>query len=126
MEHTVRPAGGVTWDALRDFLAGRGYPLQVRMIDGELAFPDEDPAPGWRELRVASPQGMVTLRRGEDAITVVTWGNADVGLRQLWNALTWACAALGGGQVETEAGPVSAEAFRAGAELPSALQSEGP
>jgi hypothetical protein len=123
MEHTVRPAGGVTWDMLRDFMAGRGYPLQLRMIDGELAFPDEDPPPGWRELRVAAPQGMVTLRRGPDTLTVVTWGNADAEQRQLWNALTWACAAVGGGQVETEAGPLSAEDFRAGAELPPALGS---
>jgi hypothetical protein len=96
MEHTVRPASGVTWDMLRDFLAGRGYPLQLRMIDGELAYPDEDPAPGWRELRVAAPQGMVTLRRDSDTLTVVTWGNADAELRQLWNAVAWACAALGG------------------------------
>ncbi len=121
MEHTVRPAGGVTWDALRDFLAGRGYPLQLRMIDGELAFPDEDPAPGWRELRVAAPQGMVTLRRSEDTLAVVTWGNADAGLRQLWNAVAWACAAIGGGEVVTEQGAVSAEEFRTSAEMPEVL-----
>src|SRR5205814_1612460 len=46
------------WPAVRDLLAGRGYPVQMRMIDGELAFPDEEPPETWRELRVASSQGM--------------------------------------------------------------------
>src|SRR5262249_21296248 len=84
VEQTVRHGGGVTWEAVRDFLGQRGYPLTLRMIDGELAFPDEAPPPTWRELRVGTPQGMVTLRRGGDGLAVVTWGNADAALRQAW------------------------------------------
>jgi hypothetical protein len=124
MEKTVRPVGAaLTWEALRDFLGQRGYPLTLRMIDGELAFPDEVPPATWRELRVGTPQGMVTLRRAGDAVTLVTWGNADAALRQAWNALVWACAAVGGGQIETEQGAVSAEEFRGRAELPESLTS---
>jgi len=121
MDKTVRPCTGLTWPALRDFLGQRQYPLQLRMIDGELAFPDEMPPESWHELRVSTPQGMLTLRRTEDAVTVVTWGNADTGLRQAWHALTWACAEVSGGQVETEQGPLSAAAFRQQVELPPAL-----
>ena len=41
MEHTVTfPAGSPpSWPAARDLLASHGFPVQVRMIDGELAFP---------------------------------------------------------------------------------------
>jgi hypothetical protein len=117
------PAGGTpTWDAVRDRLAGGGFPAQVRMIDGELALPDEAPPASWRELRVSTPQGMVTLRREADGIRAVTWGNADAALRQAWNAVAWACAAAGGGRVVTAAGPVSAEEFRRSADLPAALR----
>jgi hypothetical protein len=32
------------WLAVRQLLASGGFPVQVRMIDGELAFPDEEPS----------------------------------------------------------------------------------
>lgn len=121
MELTVRPAAALTWESLRDFLGPRGVPLQLRMIDGELAFPDEIPPATWRELRVGTAQGMLTLRRDGDALSVVIWGNADVALRQAWNALVWACAEVGGGQVVTEQGAVSAAEFRGRGDMPAAL-----
>jgi hypothetical protein len=93
------------------------------MIDGQLAFPDEEPPESWQELRVGGPAGMVTLRRVGQELVCVTWGNADAGLRQVWNALAWACAAAGGGKVQTAQGPLDAEAFRRVAELPEALRS---
>src|SRR5437763_12363150 len=105
VEQTVRLGeAALTWEGLRDFLGQRGYPLQLRMIDGELSFPDEVPPETWRELRVGTPQGMVTLRRGANAVTLVTWGNADAALLQAWNAMTWAGAAVRGGEVETAQG----------------------
>ena len=64
----------------------------MRMIDGELAFPDEGVGPGSARCRVhpgaASEDGDAAPRR-PDGVTLVTWGNADAGLRQMWNALTW-------------------------------------
>jgi hypothetical protein len=113
------------WEAVRGLLAGRGFPVQARMIDNELAFPDEAPPAGWRELRVGTPQGMVTLRRGPRRVVCVTWGNADAALRQAWNALAWAWAEAGGGRVETADGPLAAADYRARADLPPPLRPEG-
>ena len=123
MEQTVTfaPGRAPTWEALRELLAARGFPVQLRMIDGELAFPDEVPPAEWRELRLGTPQGMITLRRQPDRITTVTWGNAEPALRQAWNAITWACAEVASGQVLSDTGPVSAEDYRRSADLPATL-----
>jgi hypothetical protein len=123
MEQIVTfPQGHVpAWTAVAELLAAHGFPVQTRMIDGQLAFPDETPPDDWRELRLGTPQGMVTLRREADRIICVTWGNADQAMLQAWNALAWAVAAAAGGQVLAPAGPLDADAFRRGAELPPAL-----
>lgn len=92
------------WPELAAGLGTRGVPVQLRMIDGMLALPDETPPDTWRELRVAVAPGMITLRRDPDGITLVTWGNADVGLRQAWADLTSALAELTGGSVQGEPG----------------------
>src|SRR6476659_1245761 len=100
MEHRVTFPGGVPrWQKIVDFLGQRGFPLQVRMIDNELAMPEEQPADAWRELRVGTPAGMITLRRAGAAIDVVTWGNADDNMRKAWNGLAWALAEVGKGKV---------------------------
>jgi hypothetical protein len=113
------PDKAPTWTQLSALLSQRNYPLQLRMIDGELAFPDETPPDAWRELRVSSRQGMVTLRREPDGITLVTWGNADQNMRQVWNALAWALAHLAGGSIRTMSGTVSLEEFVKAADLPA-------
>jgi hypothetical protein len=61
MEQTVTfPAGNPpAWSAARDLLMTRGFRMQVRMIDGELAFPDEEP-----------PGGSTSLSAADTAITV--------------------------------------------------------
>jgi len=95
MTQSVRfPSGVPTWPALRDQLAGRGLSFQMRMIDGQLAFPDEEPPDNWSEVRIGLPQGMITLRREADGIAFVVWGNADAALVEAWNALVRACAEL--------------------------------
>src|SRR5438105_7269407 len=110
MEQAVTFAAGAgpAWEPVRDLLTGRGYPVQTRMIDGELAFPDETPPEAWRELRVGTPGGMVTVRREPGRVMCVTWGNAGGEMLRAWNALTWAFAEAGGGRVESGAGPLSA------------------
>src|SRR5438105_15918089 len=124
MEQTVTfaPGGFPTYDAVSALLTSQGFPLQLRMIDGELAFPDEKPSEGWRELRVGTPQGMITLRRAVDQLSFVTWGNADRALTQAWNALVWAFAHVGAGHVLTDRGPISADDYRATADLPDILR----
>lgn len=120
MDQTITfPAGAVpAWTVVRDLLAQHGLPVQLRMIDGELAFPDELPPESWRELRVGASSGMVTLRREPDRVVCVIWGNADAGLRQVWNALAWAFAAAADGRILTPNGPCSAGDFLRVAEVP--------
>jgi hypothetical protein len=115
---TFAPDRLPSWAALAQLLAERGFPVQMRMIDGELAFPDEAPGANWRELRLSSPGGMVTLRRDPDGITLVTWGNADAALRQAWNVVTWAVAQLSGGMVQLASGALSADEFARSVDLP--------
>ncbi|HEY7423630.1 MAG TPA: hypothetical protein VH682_05240 [Gemmataceae bacterium] len=121
MEQTVSFAGKPVpeYTAVRDFLGQRGFPLQMGMIDGQLAFPDELPEDSWHELRLRTLQGMVTVRRDGERLIFVTWGNADAAMRQAWNALVWAFAAVGGGQIETPEGPVDAASYQNRVELPA-------
>jgi hypothetical protein len=91
--------GCPSWAAVGEHLQQQGFPIQMRMIDGQLAFPDEMPADAWNEVRVGILGGMITARREQDGVTLVTWGNADEQLRQAWNALTAAFAELSGGQM---------------------------
>jgi hypothetical protein len=121
MEHTVTfPAGSQpSWPAARDLLASHGFPVQVRMIDGELAFPDEEPPENWRELRLATCDGqVVTVRRESDRVMLIVWGNADAKLVQAWNALTWAFAETGNGQIQTADGSCTAAEYRSRFDVP--------
>jgi hypothetical protein len=95
------PEQAPTWPALVEFCAKKNVPLQTRMIDGELAFPDETPPDNWREVRVGVSGGMITLRRDPDGITLVIWGNADADTREAWHAMAKALAELTGGSVRT-------------------------
>ncbi len=91
-----------SWPAVRDLLAGRKLLLQVRMIDGELAFPDEEPAETWGELRLATQDGQaITVKRTEGQVELVIWGNADQNLIQARNALASAFAEAGQGLIDT-------------------------
>src|SRR5262245_9709489 len=123
MEQTVTfPAGSPpAWSAARDLLMARGFPMQVRMIDGELAFPDEEPPENWRELRLSTPEGMmVTVRREQNRVVLVVWGNGDAGLVQAWNALTWAFAKAGKGNIDTADGLQSAAEYGSRMDLSAA------
>jgi hypothetical protein len=66
----------------------------MRMIDGQLAFPDETPPDDWKELRVSTPAGMITLRRDDEGISLVIWGNADEKLRTVWEQMAGAIGEL--------------------------------
>lgn len=121
MEQTVSVSAPPSWDTIRSLLAERGFPVQLRMIDGQLAFPEETPPESWTELRVGTPQGMITLARRPGQIAVITWGNADEAMRQAWNALTWACAAASGGNIATAHGDMTAESYLKQHELPGAF-----
>ncbi|WP_439620346.1 hypothetical protein [Gemmata sp.] len=115
LDRTVRFPTEVTppWGAIRTHLQRVGESGQLRMIDGLPAFPDEEPADAWSELRVGTAAGMVTVRRRPGALVCVTWGNSDPALSAAWGKVTWACAAAGGGVIDTPTGPVPAAEFAA-------------
>jgi hypothetical protein len=115
---TFAPEKLPSWQAVAELLAARSFPVQMRMIDGELAFPDEAPPETWKELRVGTPGGMITIRREPDGVTLVAWGNADANMRQAWNALTWAFAQLTDGTIRTATGVLTLDEFATSAELP--------
>jgi hypothetical protein len=122
---TFTPAAELAWPRLADFFAQRQFPVTLMMIDGSLSFPDEQPPHDWRELRVGTPLGMVTLRRESDGIRLVTWGNADETLRQAWNAVSWGLAEVFGGVIdEGAAGPLSAAEFAQRVELPTGFSKD--
>jgi hypothetical protein len=58
-------------------LAAAGERPTVRMIDGQPAFPDEQPEDGWRELRVGFAAGMVTIARDGGRWRFTVWGTDD-------------------------------------------------
>jgi hypothetical protein len=113
LDRKIRFPGGQlpSWEAIRTQLARIGESAPLRMIDGMPAFPDETPDPAWRELRVGTAAGMVTIRRGPDFLTCVIWGNPDDALTVAWNKVIWACTEAGQGLIDSPAGPVSAAEF---------------
>ena len=127
MNQIVRFSSGRTpaWPVVRDLLTSRGFGVQVRMIDGELAFPDEEPAENWRELRLATQEGMaVTVKRAAEVVELVVWGNADQTLIRAWNALTWAFADAGQGMVDTEQGAQTADEYKKIVDLPGVIRGD--
>jgi hypothetical protein len=114
MEHVVDfgPTGCPQWSNVADLLAECGFHVDMRMIDGELAFPEDPPPEAWRELRIGTPGGMITIRRTGNAVSVVTWENADDAMRGAWQALTWALAHAGNGRIKHSEGALSAAEFR--------------
>ena len=84
-----------SWKAVADLLTQRGLPVQMRMIDGELAFPDEEPPVAWHELRIATSAGMITQKRNGNQVSLIIWGNADPALLHDWEVVATAFTELG-------------------------------
>jgi hypothetical protein len=120
MEHRIEfgPAGCPAWSGVADLLADSGFHVDVRMIDGALALPEESPPASWRELRIGTPGGMITVRRTGNAVSVITWENADQAMRGAWLALTWAYAQAGQGLVIYSEGELTAADFRRREKMP--------
>jgi hypothetical protein len=98
MERVVTfPGSEPSWLAIRDRIAAAGGIVQMRMIDGLPAFPNEEPEANWRELRITLGGGMLTICRELGRLRVVVWGNADDGLKRDQDLLANACADAGGG-----------------------------
>lgn len=68
-------------------LAGAGMAITIQMIDGALVPPNTPPPAVWREIRLRTPAGTVTIRRTPDAIAVTVFGNADAALEAAQRAI---------------------------------------
>ena len=64
-----------------DALAAAGLPSTIAMVDNLLVSLSSPPPAEWREVRLRTPAGMVTLRRQPDGVAVVVFGNADAALQ---------------------------------------------
>ena len=76
MEIEVKVAG-MNWSKISGAMAKFEPKCTIRMADGQLTFPDEEPPTDWKELRIALPAGMVTIRKTPTGATLVTWGNVS-------------------------------------------------
>ena len=65
------------------------------MVDGQLTLPGAPVPPGWVEVRLRTPAGMVTLAR-KTAIAVKVFGNADAALLETRDRIARALAPSGG------------------------------
>jgi hypothetical protein len=105
MERVITFTGATSpWEAIQREALAAGLSVAMRMIDGLPAFPDEAPEAGWRELRVSTGAGMITLRQQPGQLAIVVWGNADESLRQEWERLVQACARAVNGTLQGEPG----------------------
>jgi hypothetical protein len=68
-------------------LAGAGVTAMIAMIDGGLVAPGTPLPPDWREVRLRTPAGMLTLRRQPGGVRILVFGNADEALVAVQRAL---------------------------------------
>jgi hypothetical protein len=65
---------------LLETLARAGLPSSLLMVDNQLVSPKVPPPSTWRDVRLKTPAGTVTLKRDAQGIAVTVFGNADAAL----------------------------------------------
>jgi hypothetical protein len=93
LDLVVAHAGPCPLAPLVATLTAGGLPCVVAMVDGVLQAPGREPPLDWRDVRLRTPAGTVTLRRVAEGIAVVVFGNADEALRAAQRTIA---AAVGG------------------------------
>jgi hypothetical protein len=81
LEVVVPRTASVGLASLLDRLAAAGLPSSLAMVDNVLQGPGATPPAAWRDVRLRTPAGVVTLRRVSSGVAVVVFGNADHALR---------------------------------------------
>jgi hypothetical protein len=81
LEVVVPRVSSVGLTTLLDRLATAGLPSTLAMVDNVLQGPGATPPATWRDARLRTPAGIVTLRRVPSGVAVVIFGNADGPLR---------------------------------------------
>ena len=91
----TRAPDSVSIKALLAALSAAGFPTTIMMIDGQLVMPNAEPPPSWRDVRLRTPGGTVTLARRDSSIGVVIFGNADANMQQAQQRVAEAIEKLG-------------------------------
>jgi hypothetical protein len=81
LEVIVPRVSSVGLATLLDRLTAAGLPSALVMVDNVLQGPGASPPAVWRDARLRTPAGVVTLRRVPSGVAVVVFGNADEPLR---------------------------------------------
>jgi hypothetical protein len=81
LEVVVPRVASVELSALLHRLGAAGLPSALAMVDNVLQGPGAIPPAVWRDVRLRTPAGVVTLRRVPSGVAVVVFGNADEPLR---------------------------------------------
>jgi hypothetical protein len=81
LEVVVPRVSSVGLATLLDRLVTAGLPSTLAMVDNVLQGPGATPPSAWRDARLRTPAGIVTLRRVPSGVAVVIFGNADDSLR---------------------------------------------
>lgn len=81
LEVIVPPTATLRLPALLERLAASGLPSTIAMVDDVLQGPGAAPPAIWRDIRLRTPAGLVTLRRVPGGVAVTVFGNADDRLR---------------------------------------------
>ena len=68
--------------ALLERLAVMGMPAAIVMVDNILQAPGSPAPTAWRDVRLKTPMGTVTLVQRDGGIGVVVFGNASVQLQE--------------------------------------------
>lgn len=81
------PRGVPPWPDVLSRLSAEGVAVEMRMIDGQLAFPDEEPSEHWQELRVSLGGWMVTIRRDGSTVELISWADPPVEMHRAVSVL---------------------------------------
>jgi precorrin isomerase len=75
-------------------LAADGVAAMIAMVDGQLVMPTAAPPATWREVRLRTPAGTITLARRPTGTAIVVFGNADPALVAAQQAIARALAPI--------------------------------
>jgi hypothetical protein len=67
---------------LLERLTASGFPTSIAMVDNQLWSPRATPPGQWRDVRLRTPAGIVTLLHRPEGVAVVIFGNADAVLQE--------------------------------------------
>jgi hypothetical protein len=94
LEIVVPRVSPVSLPTLLERLAASGLPSTLAMVDNVLQGPGATPPAVWRDVRLRTPAGVVTLRRVPSGVAVIVFGNAEDPLRSAQRTIAETLVAL--------------------------------